>query len=143
MRAILFGSLAEGVSKISDYLQSPDTNAMIEAMRQLGATIHVGEKRLEIYGVNGELKPCDHVIDAGNSGQVLRFVGSLAALLPTCTVITGDHSIRTSRPIQPLLTAITQLKGFAAEREPLLIQGPIQPGMPPYLERTLNLCQVF
>ncbi len=134
LRAILFGSLAKGRSVIHNYLKSPDTYAMCDAMRSFGAEINVKEEAIEIIGVNGELKPAENIIDAGNSGQVLRFVGALSALLPTYTVITGDHSVRNNRPIQPLLNALGQLGGFAVSsrldgRAPVIIQGPISKGV--------------
>ncbi|MBS0623472.1 MAG: 3-phosphoshikimate 1-carboxyvinyltransferase [Verrucomicrobia bacterium] len=133
MRAIIFGSLGQGKSEIYNYLKSPDVLAMVEAMRSLGVAIHMGEHKLEIEGVNGNLQPCDKVIDCGNSGQVLRFVGSLAALLPTYTVLTGDTSICYQRPVQPLLSALNQLQAFAVSTRlndcaPIIVKGCMQPG---------------
>lgn len=133
LRAILFGSMGEGTTRIHSYLKSPDTEAMVRAMTLFGVAIQVQETCIEIAGVDGQLKACKNVIDAGNSGQVLRFVGSLAALLPSFTVITGDHSICYSRPVQPLLGALSQLKAFATSSRldgmaPIIVQGPLQPG---------------
>lgn len=132
MRAILFGSLGSGKTEIYHYLNSPDTACMIEAMRSFGAQITVTNEKIEIWGLAGKLKSCENVIEAGNSGQVLRFVGSLAALLPTYTVITGDHSIRHKRPVDPLLSALTQLNAFAVSSRldgmaPIIVRGPMQP----------------
>ena len=39
LRSVLFASMARGKSKILNPLNSPDTNSMIEACRQLGARI--------------------------------------------------------------------------------------------------------
>lgn len=133
MRAILFGSLGRGKTRIHRYLNSPDTMAMISAMRQLGAHIEIQPETLIIQGVEGKLKASDSVIDVGNSGQVLRFVGALAALLPTYTVLTGDASIKENRPVQSLLDGITQLGGFAVStrlngKAPIIIQGPLKKG---------------
>lgn len=133
MRAILFASLAHGQSIIRHYLPSPDTEAMICACRLLGAQIVVTDYTLTIQGVNGQPQVPDNIIDAGNSGQVLRFVAAIAALHAGYTVITGDESIRHKRPVQPLLNAITQLGGFAVSSKgdgfaPIIIRGPMQPG---------------
>ena len=103
LRAILFAAMAEGISEIRSFLHSPDTTAMIQAMRAFGAKIEITADLLRIHGLAGKLQPASDVIDAGNSGQVLRFVGALAALSPTYTVITGDHSIRHNRPRQASL----------------------------------------
>jgi 3-phosphoshikimate 1-carboxyvinyltransferase len=133
MRALLFGSMARGKSVIHQTLNSPDTALMIAALRKMGAQIELKGKRVEIMGLDGELKPCEQIIDAGNSGQILRFIGSLAALLPTYTILTGDASISRSRPLQPLLSALSQLKAFAVSSRldggaPIIVRGPLQPG---------------
>jgi len=133
LRAILFAALGKGSSEVHHFLHSPDATAMIAAMRAFGATIDVGADCLHIHGIHHTLKAADNVIDAGNSGQVLRFVGALAGLSPFCTVITGDHSIRHSRPAKPLLDALTQLGATALSSRldgyaPLIIKGPMQSG---------------
>jgi len=133
LRAILFGMMGKGRTYIRHYLQSPDSIAMIEAVRTFGAKVDVAPEQLTIEGLNGVLKGAENVIDAGNSGQVLRFIGALAPLSPAYTVITGDHSIRHNRPVKPLLDALGQLKAFAASMRqdgyaPIILKGPMQPG---------------
>src|SRR3990172_1696529 len=113
LRAILFAAMAEGNSEIRHFLHSPDATAMIEAMRSFGAKIDVTQESLRIKGLAGKLQAAENVIDSGNSGQVLRFVGALAGLSPSYTVLTGDHSIRHNRPVKPLLDALTQLGATA------------------------------
>lgn len=130
LRAILFAALAKGVSTIQDVLSSPDTRAMIEAVRFLGAHTSFEVDTLTVHGVAGQPHAAEDVIQCGNSGQVLRFIGALAGLIPHYTVLTGDHSIRHNRPVQPLLTALHQLGAFAVSSRgdgyaPILIQGPL------------------
>lgn len=129
LRAILFSALAKGHSQIENFLPSPDTNAMIDAVRQLGARVQIIETRLEIEGTAGILKTPSDVIQCGNSGIVLRFIGAIAGLLSDYTILTGDSSIRENRPVQPLLDAATQLGAFAVSSRgnkcaPILIKGP-------------------
>ena len=133
LRSILFGSLGVGKTVIHGYLHSPDTWSMVEAIRALGAPIEVNDTTITIMGLEGKLRSCENVIDAGNSGQVLRFVGCLAALLPTYTVVTGDYSIRHNRTVQPMLCALSQLGAFATSTRlegmaPIIIRGPFQAG---------------
>lgn len=133
LRAILFASLANGTSHISDYLHSPDTQAMINACQQLGAKISQTDKTITVIGNQGELKVPDNVIDCGNSGQVLRFVAALASHLSMYVVFTGDHSIRHNRPIQPLIDGLTGLNVFCVSTKndghaPLIVKGPLKPG---------------
>lgn len=133
MRAILFGSLAKGETIVKQYLPSPDSIAMIDACRKLGAKILIQKDTLIIDGVAGKPKLPDDVIDAQNSGQVLRFVGAIAGLIDGYTIISGDHSIRTNRPVQPLLDGLKHLGAFAVSSKedgfaPIIIKGPLKPG---------------
>jgi 3-phosphoshikimate 1-carboxyvinyltransferase len=103
---------------------------MIEGARLLGARLTVLRDRIEI---EGGLRPTEDVINAGNSGQVLRFLGAISALLPCYTVITGDASIRHRRPALPLIEGICQLGGWATSSRgdghaPLIIRGCLRGG---------------
>lgn len=133
LRAILFASMAEGTSIIRNYLPSPDTQAMIKACQLLGANIHIEPTQLIIQGVASKPKTPSNIIDAGNSGQVLRFIGSIAALTSGYTVITGDDSIRKLRPVLPLLQGLSGLGAFALSTQdngcaPIIIKGPLTGG---------------
>lgn len=133
LRAIFFALMGKGLSQIHKYLPSPDAYAMLRAVEMFGAKIQQTSTSLWIKGTAGKLKSPEGIIDAGNSGLVLRFIGALASLLPTHTVITGDHSICSLRPIQPLLSALTRLKADARSMHvnglaPIIVKGPLLPG---------------
>ena len=133
LRAILFAAMARGTSEIRHSLHSPDATAMINAMRAFGAKFDISEDVLRVTGFAGKLNTAENVIDAGNSGQVLRFVGALAGLCPAYTIITGDHSIRHNRPAKPLLEALSQLGALASSSRldgyaPIIIKGPMHSG---------------
>ncbi|MBI3900830.1 MAG: 3-phosphoshikimate 1-carboxyvinyltransferase, partial [Chlamydiia bacterium] len=129
LRAILFASLAKGRSEIREILPSPDTKAMIASMQLLGVNIEGDERFLRIEGIGGIPKVAEDVIQCGNSGQVFRFVGALAGLIPQYTVLTGDLSIRHNRPVLPLLDGLQQLGAFAVSckgngHAPIAVRGP-------------------
>lgn len=132
-RAILFGALGKGTSLIRNYLISPDSLTMIEACRLLGAKLKVMPDRIEIEGLNGCIQTVEDVINAGNSGIVLRFCTAVGALGKDPVVVTGDHSIRHRRPMKPLLHGLSQL-GVRVESmrgddsAPVIVRGPIRPG---------------
>jgi 3-phosphoshikimate 1-carboxyvinyltransferase len=133
IRSLLFALMAKGKSHILNPLPSQDTFAMIDAIRQLGAKIDMEGGALIIEGVAGKLRPAEDVIQCGNSGQVLRFIGALAALSPSYTALTGDLSIRHNRPVKPLLDGLTQLGAFAASTRldgyaPIIVKGPLKKG---------------
>lgn len=134
LRSILFGALGNGKTIIHNHLNSSDTASMIDACRLLGASLDVSPMKIEILGLNGTVHHAEDVINAGNSGIVLRFCSAVGALASLPIVITGDHSIRHQRPIKHLLDALAQLgvsaksmrgDGFA----PVIIQGPWKPGV--------------
>lgn len=129
LRAIFFAALAQGTSHIKEFLPSPDTLAMIEAVRLLGVEVKIDKSLLVINGCSGKPVPPKDVIQCGNSGQVLRFIGALAGLMPHYILLTGDASIRERRPVKPLLEGLTQLGATAFSvlgngYAPLLIKGP-------------------
>jgi 3-phosphoshikimate 1-carboxyvinyltransferase len=101
---------------------------MIDAIRHFGAVIDMEGDTLYVQGTAGKFRPAEDVIQCGNSGQVLRFIGALAAFSPSYTLLTGDLSIRHKRPIQPLLEALTQLGAFAVSSRldgyaPIVVKG--------------------
>ncbi len=131
IRALFFALMAHGKSHIHSPLSSPDTDAMTDAICQFGAKVMNDGETLLIDGVGGHPTPTNAIIQCGNSGQVLRFMGALAALSPTWTTLTGDHSIRHSRPVQPLLSALNQLGASTRSTDgcaPIRIQGPLSRG---------------
>jgi 3-phosphoshikimate 1-carboxyvinyltransferase len=130
LRAILFASLATGESIVQQFLPSPDTEAMIRAVTLLGAKVVKEDSDLKISGLGGIPQFAEDVIDCGNSGIVLRFIGALAGLIPNYTVLTGDASIRHNRIVTPLLDGLTQLGAQAVSSRgdgfsPIIIKGPI------------------
>lgn len=133
LRSILFGAMADGKTTIQNYLPSTDVQSMVEACRLLGANILVSPQCIEIHGIKGKIHCAQDVIHAGNSGIVLRFCSALGAIASHPIVITGDHSIRYKRPMQPLLDGLSQLGVSAISMRgdhyaPVIIQGPIKSG---------------
>jgi 3-phosphoshikimate 1-carboxyvinyltransferase len=130
LRSIVFALMAQGRSIIDNYLSSPDTESMLCAIELLGAKVKKDASQIVIDGVGARLQAAENIIDCGNSGQVLRFIGALAACHASYTVLTGDHSIRHNRPVKPLLSGLSQLGAFAASARqddyaPIMIRGPI------------------
>lgn len=133
MRSLLFASLAHGRSTLFHCLPSPDTLAMIQACRLLGATFKEFPDRIEVHGFGGKISATEDVIYAGNSGIVLRFCTAVGALGSHPVVITGDHSIRHLRPMKPLILALNQLGACVESMRgdffaPVIIKGPLRGG---------------
>ncbi|MEK6249440.1 MAG: hypothetical protein N2C12_14760, partial [Planctomycetales bacterium] len=78
-RSIMFGSLAEGTTRVSGFLMGEDNLSTWKAFESMGVTIaQTGTDALEINGVglNGLQEPGD-VLDCGNSGTTMRLMSGL------------------------------------------------------------------
>ncbi len=133
IRAVIFASMAKGKSKLDKLLDSPDIENALKACQMMGAKITYSDGPVEIQGTDGQFNSPEEEIDSGNSGQVLRFIGALAALGDGVTTLTGDESIRTNRPVLPLLKALRKLGAKAKSLEgndcaPITIEGPAKAG---------------
>lgn len=127
-RAVLFASLAEGESKITNFLPGEDTLASLHAMQAMGVPIkQVDATTLIINGSGGELQPTAEPIDCGNSGTLMRLLSGLLAGQKFSARLVGDASLQ-SRPMARIATPLGEM-GAKIEcegegnRPPLRIQG--------------------
>jgi 3-phosphoshikimate 1-carboxyvinyltransferase len=100
-RSVMIGSIAKGVTEITNFLNGEDCIATIKAFEKMGVTIEgKGTSNLKVHGVglNG-LKEPDDILDMGNSGTSTRLIAGILAGQPFYSVITGDSSLR-SRPMK-------------------------------------------
>jgi 3-phosphoshikimate 1-carboxyvinyltransferase len=125
-RAFVVASLAEGESRIENYLHAGDTLSTVNACRALGVEINLGSSAARVKGTGGALKTPPRAINCENSGTTIRLVSGMASLDGTAT-LTGDASLQ-RRPMQPLLDALGQLgveayssKGNGAP--PIVVEG--------------------
>lgn len=133
-RALLMAALANGTSHIQAPAVSKDWLLGTEALEMFGASVEPeADNTWRVEGTGGKLKTPDDVINAGNSGIILRFFSGIAACCPGHTVVTGDHSLRHIRPVGPLVEALSQLGAWAVSTKgdghaPLVIRGPLLGG---------------
>ncbi|SUZ76612.1 uncharacterized protein METZ01_LOCUS29466 [marine metagenome] len=100
-RAIILGSIAEGVTQIQGFLESEDTLRTITVFRELGVTIIGPENgELTIFGVgkNG-LKAPRIPLYFGNSGTAMRLLTGLLAAQNFSGELIGDESLM-ERPME-------------------------------------------
>ncbi len=127
-RALMFGALAIGETRITGLLTGEDVLRTAGAMRALGAeVIHDadGTWRVAGRGVGGLTEPAD-VLDMGNSGTAARLLCGILASHPIFSIMTGDASLRT-RPMRRVIDPLTSCGARFASRAggllPLAIQG--------------------
>ena len=130
-RALMLGSIAEGRTEVSGFLDGDDCLATAAAMRSLGVTIEQPsptELIIEGVGLHGLRAPAAD-IDLGNSGTAMRLMAGLLSGQSFGSVLTGDASL-TGRPMGRIIKPLTQM-GAAIESDcdgtpPLQISGGLQ-----------------
>lgn len=109
-RALMFGALAVGESRVEGLLEGDDVLRTAAAMRALGAEVERledGTWVLHGRGVGGLQEPAD-VLDLGNSGTGARLMMGLVATHPFTTIFTGDASLR-SRPMKRVSEPLSRM----------------------------------
>ncbi len=125
-RAILFGTLAEGETRVTGILDAEDVHSTRKACTALGATIRE-EGGEVIVTPPAELKEPGDVIDCGNSGTSLRLLAGVLAGVPGLSVLTGDASLR-RRPVRRVVDPLRVMGADMTARDgdrvpPLVIRG--------------------
>ncbi len=126
-RALLFGALADGVTKIHGFLASEDTRVTAGALRSMGVEITEGDivtvKGAGLYGLTA---PTENLW-VGNSGTTTRLLLGILAGQPFTAYLSGDDSLN-KRPMDrvaiPLRRMGAQVTG-AGDRctPPIIITG--------------------
>jgi 3-phosphoshikimate 1-carboxyvinyltransferase len=138
-RSVMFGSIAQGVTRVTNFLPGDDCLSTISCFRKLGVQIEENEEGLVIYG-NGfdGLKEPNELLDVGNSGTTIRLLLGILAGRPFFSSLIGDQSIGKrpmTRVTEPLRTMGAKIDGRKnGEFTPLSIRGghlnPINYNMP-------------
>jgi 3-phosphoshikimate 1-carboxyvinyltransferase len=111
-RALLAAACADGESVLLNPLESSDTRALADALRQLGAEILLEGVSWRVIGPIGRSghSAGEVRIDIGDAGTPARFLSALLAAVPGRFVLDGSARMR-ERPMSPLFEAIRALGG--------------------------------
>jgi len=129
-RALIFGLLALGETRIHGLLEGDDVLRTATACRALGATVlheAAGRWRVRGAGIGGLVEPSE-MLDFGNAGTGARLMMGVAGSHPVTATFDGDASLR-KRPMRrildPLVTMGTAVLSEAeGGRVPLTLRGP-------------------
>lgn len=131
-RALIFGAMAVGETKITGLLEGQDVLDTAKAMRAFGAEVTQhgpGAWSVHGVGVGGFREPAD-VIDCGNSGTGVRLIMGCMATTAMTATFTGDASLR-KRPMgrvtDPLALFGARAYGRQGGRLPMTIVGAANP----------------
>jgi len=133
-RALMFGLLAVGETRIRGLLEGEDVLRTAQAIRQLGARadrLGPGEWRVHGVGIGGLRAPED-ILYMGNSGTSARLLMGIVASHPITATFAGDASLsrrpmaRVAEPLARMGAVFTGAEGF---RLPLTLSGasPVMP----------------
>jgi len=109
-RSIMLGSLAEGVTEVSGFLEGEDSLATLQAFRDMGVRIEGPDQgRVTIHGVGLHgLKPPAKPLDLGNSGTSMRLLAGLMAGQAFDVEMRGDASL-SKRPMKRVTVPLAEM----------------------------------
>ena len=127
-RSIMLGSLAEGVTEVSGFLEGEDSLATLAAFRAMGVSIdgpQAGRVTIRGVGMHG-LRPPAAALDLGNSGTSMRLMAGLLAGQAFNVTLTGDASL-SGRPMRRVVDPLGEMNATIVTTDsgtaPLEIRG--------------------
>jgi len=127
-RSIMLGSLSNGITEVTNFLQGADCLSSIDCFRKMGIEIHNNGDSVIVHGkgLHGLSKPSE-ILDVGNSGTTTRLISGILAAQNFESTLNGDDSIQ-KRPMKRIMTPLSMM-GASIESltgngcAPLRIQG--------------------
>ena len=134
-RSIIFGSLAEGETKVYDILRGEDVLSTMQVFRDLGVEIEDKDGVVTIQGVGMDgLKAPQNALDMGNSGTSIRLISGVLAGANFAVEMFGDDSL-SKRPMDRVTLPLKKMG--------VSISGQTERDLPPlHLKGTKNLTPI-
>ncbi|MGH8460903.1 MAG: 3-phosphoshikimate 1-carboxyvinyltransferase [Stenotrophobium sp.] len=123
-RAVMLGSLAEGVTEVQGFLTGEDCLCTMKAFHAMGVDIEqTGPTSLRINGAGRlGLRAPAAALDLGNSGTSMRLMAGLMSAQAFSSTLLGDASLARrpmARVVMPLRQMGAHIETAAGERAPL------------------------
>lgn len=108
-RAIMLGSLAEGTTEVSNFLQGADCLSTIDCFQKMGVEVnnHGTIVTIKGNGLHGLKKP-KHTLDVGNSGTTIRLMTGILSAQDFQVTVNGDASIQ-KRPMGRIVAPLSKM----------------------------------
>ncbi len=124
-RSVMFAMLADGKTKVENFLRAEDTLNSLEIVKNLGAVVEDDGKIITIES-NGIVESSE-ILDCGNSGTGMRLFCGLLSSANGHFVLTGDKYLR-RRPMKRVTDPLRSIGAKLDGREdgnlaPLSIRG--------------------
>lgn len=109
-RSVMLGSLAEGVTDVTGFLDGEDCLCTMKAFQAMGVRIErLSDTSLRVHGVGLHgLKAPTQALDVGNSGTSMRLMSGLLAAQPFETTLIGDASL-SKRPMRRVTDPLAKM----------------------------------
>ena len=125
-RCIMLGSLANGTTEVSGFLQGEDALATLKAFQAMGVDIQRKGDKVTIHGVglHGLKKP-NTPLNLGNSGTSMRLMSGILAAQDFDSELLGDVSL-SKRPMNRVIDPLTTMGAVIESNDgkpPLKIKG--------------------
>lgn len=109
-RAVMFSSLAQGVSHITGLLEGEDVLATLDAFQAMGVEV-IGPKDGDLtvtgVGMHGLQQP-SAALDMGNSGTAMRLMTGILAAQSFASQLVGDESL-SGRPMRRVTVPLSSM----------------------------------
>jgi 3-phosphoshikimate 1-carboxyvinyltransferase len=124
-RAVLIGALGEGETRVHGFGRSGDTQATVDAMRELGSEVEdVAEDELVVHGV-GLHGLRGGAVDCRNAGTLMRLLAGILAGQDDEFTLSGDESL-TPRPMERIAGPLRRMGAEVETTDghaPLVVRG--------------------
>ncbi len=122
-RALMHAALAQGTSRITNFLQAGVTEAMSRCVRELGVDVET-KRAGELIVHGGQLRSPVSMLDCGNSGATIRMLmGALVGQRNLVATLTGSAGLR-RRPMKRVAEPLRLMGADIVEdTPPLMIRG--------------------
>lgn len=108
-RSIMFGSLAQGLTEVTNFLKGADCLSTIDCFRKMGINIVHDNKKILVNGkgLRGLSRP-NEILNVGNSGTTTRLISGILSGQNFTSVLSGDDSLN-SRPMGRIMTPLNSM----------------------------------
>lgn len=110
LRALILGSLSDGVTRVTNPLMGDDQLHLIECLRGLGVDIRAEGDSLIVTGSRGRFQPKAETLDCGESGVAMNFLSAVASLSTRPVILTGKEGLL-RRPVDEITGGVRALGG--------------------------------
>lgn len=108
-RCVMFGSIASGITEVTNFLSGADCLSTIGCFRRMGIEIEQSETSVLVHGrgLHG-LRAPSLTLEVGNSGTTTRLISGILAGQPFESKLSGDDSLN-SRPMRRIMEPLTKM----------------------------------